>query len=133
MPAGEAVRYWLTGGLRMPWIEAWNYVYLVTGSIIYLFMCPLDRAHVLEWDWVAFVVFRNFAMYWLTFGTTHHLLYVSPTKDELVKKGLKFNPRFPGEGDGTAGWAPLHTTLAMMLSGQAKQLLIHGSAQHSYD
>ena len=59
MPASAAVTYWLTGGLRMPWIEAWNYIYLVTGLIIYFFMCPLSRAATLEWDWIAFVVLRE--------------------------------------------------------------------------
>ena len=24
MPAGEAVAYWVGGGLRFPWIESWN-------------------------------------------------------------------------------------------------------------
>ena len=81
-------------------------MYLVTGLVIYFFMCPLQRAATLEWDWIAFVVVRNILMYWITFGGTHHLLYVSATKDELVKKGLKFNPKFPGEDNGSGGWAP---------------------------
>ena len=58
----------------------------MTGLVIYFFMCPLQRAATLEWDWIAFVVARNILMYWITFGGTHHLLYVSATKDELVKK-----------------------------------------------
>ena len=106
-------------------------MYLVTGLVIYFFMCPLQRAATLEWDWIAFVVVRNILMYWITFGGTHHLLYVSATKDELVKKGLKFNPKFPGEDNGSGGWAPLTTTFAMMLTGRGKEL--HGMAQHSHD
>ena len=133
MGAQDAVQHWLTGGLRMPWIEAWNYIYLTTGVIIYLFMCPLQRAATLEWDWVMFVALRNIGMYWITFGGTHHLLYVSAVRHDLVKKGLKFNPKFPGDGSTLYpdGWAPLSTTAAYMLTGRAKEL--HGMAQHSHD
>jgi hypothetical protein len=128
MPSGAAVRHWITGG-----IEAWNYIYLVAGLIIYFFMCPLSRAATLEWDWVAFVVLRNIAMYWITFGGTHHLLYISAARHDLVKKGLKFNPSFPGDGSKLypEGWAPLLTTLSHMLTGRGKEL--HRFAQHSHD
>ena len=37
-------------------------------------------------------------MYWITFGGTHRLLYISAARHELLKKGLKFNPKFPGDG-----------------------------------
>lgn len=133
MEAQDAVRHWLTGGIRMPWIEAWNYVYLVSAVIIYFFMCPLQRAATLEWGWVMFVVLRNIGMYWITFGGTHHLLYVSAVRHDLVKKGLKFNPKFPGEGSPLYpdGWAPVTTTLTYMLTGRAKKL--HQLAQHSHD
>ena len=44
MAAHEAVRLWVSGGLRMPWVEAWTYLYLALGIAVYVFSCPLDRA-----------------------------------------------------------------------------------------
>jgi hypothetical protein len=134
MDANAAFEYWVSGGLRIPWIEAWNYLYLFTGLFVYIFLCPLDHAATLEWGWVSFVVVRNLCMYCITFGGTHHLLYISSVKDELVKKGLKFNAKFPGEGSARfpTGWAPLATTLRYMLTGRGKELHRLG-AQHSHD
>ena len=48
MDANAALKYWVSGGLRMPWIEAWNYLYLFTGLFVYIFLCPLDHAATLE-------------------------------------------------------------------------------------
>ena len=98
MPAKEAMVHWLSGGLRFPWIEAWNYVYLVTGVAVYLFSTPsFEVTANLELGWACRVLLRNLAMYWATFGGTHYLLYTSTVKEELVREGKKFNPVFPGQ------------------------------------
>ena len=89
----DALRFWASAGIRMPWIEplTWAYVAMAVFVYAFLWVAP-QRAAVLSADWVAFVIGRNLVIYCIFFGGAHHFLYESAAVQQLAAQDLKFNP-----------------------------------------
>ena len=156
----DALRFWASAGIRMPWIEplTWAYVGMAVFVYAFLWVAP-ERAAVLSADWVAFVIGRNLVIYCIFFGGAHHFLYESAAVQQLAAQDLKFNPcahcvivwghlgtshlksrgaggrKMPGsqgkKDEIRGGWAPLGLTLKLILSRRGAEL--SRIAQHSHD
>jgi lathosterol oxidase len=136
MAPRDALKFWASAGIRMPWIEplTWAYVALAVFVYLFLWVAP-ERAAVVSADWVAFVIVRNLAIYLIFYGGAHHFLYETAAAKELAAQDRKYNPLMPGHqgkrGEIPGGWAPLGTTLKLILTRRGAEL--SRIAQHSHD
>ena len=131
-----ALKFWASAGIRMPWIEPLTWAYVALAVFVYAFLwVPPEKAAVLSADWVAFVIARNLIIYFIFYGGAHHFLYESPAAQQLAAQDLKFNPKMPGsqgkKDEIPGGWAPLSTTLRLLLTRRGAEL--SRIAQHSHD
>lgn len=137
MAPRAALKFWASAGIRMPWIEPLTWAYVALSVFVYAFLwVDTERAAVLTKDWVAFVIGRNLAIYFIFYGGAHHFLYESTLAKDLAGKDLKWNPKYPGDGTKSAkeipgGWAPLGLTLKLILTRRGAEL--SRIAQHSHD